>query len=52
MVDTKDMEQKINDVDILQVFTTDLNGRPVTLQVNPGNIESFFKKGVKCVLLI
>jgi glutamine synthetase len=46
MVDAKDLEQKINDVDILQVFTTDLNGRPVTLQVNAGNIESFFKKGV------
>ncbi len=46
MLNVKDLEQKINDVDILQVFTTDLNGRPVTLQVNAGNIESFFKKGV------
>jgi len=42
----KKLEQKINDVDTLQIFTTDLNGRSVTLQVNPGNTEAFFKKGV------
>ncbi|MBU2515077.1 glutamine synthetase family protein [bacterium] len=46
MLDLKALEQKINDVDTLQIFTTDLNGRSVTLQVNAGNIESFFKKGV------
>lgn len=42
----QELEQKINDVDTLQIFTTDLNGRSVTLQVNPGNVESFFKRGV------
>jgi glutamine synthetase len=46
MLDVKKMEQEINGVDTLQLFTTDLNGRPVTLQVNAGDIESFFKKGV------
>lgn len=42
----KELEQKINDVDTLQIFTTGLNGRSVTLQVHAGNAESFFKKGV------
>ena len=46
MLNVSEMEKKISDVDVLQVFTTDLNGRPVTLQVNAGNIESFFKKGI------
>lgn len=46
MLDVKKMEQEINDVETLQLFTTDLNGRPVTLQVNAGDIELFFKKGV------
>lgn len=46
MVDIKELEQKLSGVDMVQVFTTDLNGRPVTLQVHAGNVESFFKKGV------
>lgn len=46
MVNLQDIEKKINDVDIMQIFTTDLNGRPVTLQVHAGNIETFFRKGV------
>ena len=46
MIDLHEVEKKINDVDILQIFTTDLNGRPVTLQVHAGDIEAFFKKGV------
>ena len=46
MINLKELEQKINDVDTLQIFTTDLNGRSVTLQVHAGNAESFFKKGV------
>ncbi|MBC2717693.1 MAG: glutamine synthetase [Desulfobacteraceae bacterium] len=46
MLDIKELEKKINEVDIVQVFTTDLNGRAITLQVNPGNIEAFFKRGV------
>ncbi len=37
---------QIGEVDTLQIFTTDLNGRPVTLQVNSNNAESLFKKGV------
>jgi len=41
-----EIENKINDVDTLQIFTTDLNGRPVTLQVHAGDLEAFFKKGV------
>ncbi|MCP4607944.1 MAG: glutamine synthetase, partial [Planctomycetes bacterium] len=46
MIDLHEIEKKINDSDILQIFTTDLNGRPVTLQVHAGDIEAFFKKGV------
>lgn len=46
MINLHEIEKKINDVDILQIFTTDLNGRPVTLQVHAGDIEAFFKKGV------
>ncbi len=46
MQNIEKLEQMINDVDTLQVFTTDLNGRSVTLQVNTGSVESFFKKGV------
>lgn len=45
-LDIEQLEQDINNVDSVQVFTTDLNGRPITLQVNPGNIESFFRKGI------
>lgn len=46
MVNIKELEQKLSAVDIVQIFTTDLNGRPVTLQVHAGDVESFFKKGV------
>lgn len=46
MINLNEIEKKISDVDILQIFTTDLNGRPVTLQVHAGDIEAFFKKGV------
>lgn len=46
MTDIKQLEQEMNDADSVQIFTTDLNGRSVTLQVNPGNIESFFRKGI------
>jgi len=46
MTDIKQVEQEMNDAHSVQIFTTDLNGRSVTLQVNPGNIESFFRKGV------
>jgi glutamine synthetase len=46
MMNVQEMEQKIGSVDTLQLFTTDLNGRSVTLQVNAGNVESFFKRGV------
>ena len=46
MTNIHEIEEKINDVDTLQIFTTDLNGRLVTLQVHAGDIEAFFKKGV------
>lgn len=42
----QEIEAQLKDVDTIQVFTTDLNGRAVTLQVNPGNLKSFFTKGV------
>ncbi|MBU1054077.1 MAG: glutamine synthetase beta-grasp domain-containing protein [Proteobacteria bacterium] len=46
MINLHEIEKKINDVDTMQIFTTDLNGRPVTIQVHVGDIETFFKKGV------
>ncbi|MFH2045733.1 MAG: glutamine synthetase family protein [Pseudomonadota bacterium] len=46
MINLHEIEKKINDVDTMQIFTTDLNGRPVTLQVHVGDIKTFFKKGV------
>ncbi|MCK5540338.1 MAG: glutamine synthetase beta-grasp domain-containing protein, partial [Deltaproteobacteria bacterium] len=40
------LEQAFAEVDIVQVFTTDLNGRNISLQVNPKNVTSFFDRGV------
>lgn len=41
-----EIKEKLNDVDFLQIFSTDLNGRPVTLQINPKTIDSVFERGV------
>lgn len=46
MLNASELDRKISEIDIIQLFTTDLNGRPVTLQVHAGNVELFFKKGV------
>ncbi len=46
MIDIKEIKKEISDIETLQLFTTDLNGRPVTLQVHAGDLEIFFKKGV------
>ena len=40
------LKKSFTDVDILQVFTTDLNGRIITIQVNPNNVKSFLNRGV------
>jgi len=40
------LKEEFSDVDVVQVFTTDLNGRNISLQVNPKNVESFFERGV------
>jgi len=42
----EDIHKIIGNVDTLQIFTTDLNGRPVTLQVNGDNVASLLEKGV------
>ncbi len=42
----EDLPSRISKVDTLQIFTTDLNGRPVTLQVNSDNPESLFQRGI------
>jgi len=39
------LKEEFSDVDVVQVFTTDLNGRNISLQVNPKNVESFFDRG-------
>ena len=44
--DYKQLEKDFANVDIVQVFTTDLNGRIITLQVNPRNVKSFFYRGI------
>lgn len=46
MLNLTELEKKMNDVDALQIFTTDLNGRSVTLQVHAGNAASFLKRGL------
>ena len=46
MLNVQQMAGKLDAVDIVQVFTTNLNGRPVTLQVNPTNVEAFFTRGI------
>lgn len=38
--------KKLKDVDCVQIFITDLNGRLMTLQVNPDNIEEYIKNGI------
>lgn len=46
MQNIAEFKKEMSEVDTLQLFTTDLNGRPVTLQVNTENIESLIKTGV------
>ncbi|EDM74524.1 probable glutamine synthetase [Plesiocystis pacifica SIR-1] len=43
---TSEPSHAIQDTDNLRIFTTDLNGRLITLQVNPDNIESLLEDGV------
>jgi len=38
--------KKLKKVDCVQIFITDLNGRLMTLQVNPENIEEYIKNGI------
>ncbi|KPA17508.1 glutamine synthetase [Candidatus Magnetomorum sp. HK-1] len=45
-INYKQLEEDFANVDIVQVFTTDLNGRIITLQVNPKNVKSFFYRGI------
>lgn len=40
------IKDRLREVDLLQVFYTDLNGRPMTLRLNPDKIETFAKHGV------
>lgn len=46
MSDERPSLQQIGEPDSLRIFTTDLNGRLITLQVNPNNIESLLEHGV------
>jgi glutamine synthetase len=41
-----EIKEKVKDLDIVQIFCSDLNGRTMTIQVNPENIETYFNKGV------
>lgn len=40
------VKQQIKGVDLARVFSLDLNGMPITLQVNPDNIESIIENGI------
>jgi len=38
--------KRIREADFVQIFTTDLNGRLITLQLNPNGIESIMENGI------
>jgi glutamine synthetase len=38
--------EQLGDIDSLRIFTTDLNGRLITLQVNPDDTEQLLESGV------
>ena len=41
------LKEEFSDVDVVQVFTTDLNGRNISLQVNPNaGINPAIKTGL------
>ncbi len=46
MKDVTTTNHAISDADTLRIFTTDLNGRLMTVQVNPDSIESLLESGV------
>lgn len=39
------MKNKKKNMDFVKIFTTDLNGRLMTLQINPKNIDTVIKRG-------
>lgn len=46
MSDRQANPQEMEKTDSLRLFTTDLNGRLITLQVNPANVEDLLEHGV------
>ncbi len=46
MGDGQSTQNQLGDADSLRIFTTDLNGRLITLQVNPDDAEQLFQHGV------
>jgi glutamine synthetase len=41
-----EIRTNLNDVDFIQFFTTDLNGRLITLQLNPENLDTLIENGI------
>ena len=46
MTDFMQLREKMNGLDAASIFFTDLNGRIMSLPVNPENIESIMNKGI------
>jgi len=40
------IKERLKETDVVQIFYTDLNGRPMTLRLNPEKIEIFAERGV------
>ncbi len=46
MTDTEQFQKRMKDADTTQIFFTDLNGRVMSITVNPENIEAITESGI------
>ncbi len=46
MVNIKKLREQLKELDSTKIFFTDLNGRLMSLPVNPDNIESIISNGI------
>ena len=47
MADLKQIKKELETVDTTKIFFVDFNGRIMSLPINPDNIESILKNGIK-----
>jgi len=45
-MDMAEVRERLQTADFARIFATDLNGRPMTLQVNPENINAIVERGI------